>query len=109
MATYPYIQRFSKNLGERLRHWRWKRRASRRVLGDYAGVNHSVIGRAERGGDARLSTWLKLFDALGCELTIGIAEQEGAADAEDDLVQETDRRQQKCAEGLCANGKRRFF
>ena len=32
---------------------------------DEAGVNPALVNRVERGRDARLSTWAKLFEGLG--------------------------------------------
>ena len=78
---------------------------SRRQLADTAGVNHSVVGRAERGGDAKLSTWARLFEGLGYRLSWNA--QELAEDIQDLLSEEADRRREKINEGLCTN-KRRF-
>lgn len=57
-----------KRLGALLRTLRRERRISQRQLADEAGVNPSVVNRAERGGDALLSTWDRLFRGLGHRL-----------------------------------------
>ncbi|MCX5794290.1 MAG: helix-turn-helix transcriptional regulator [Elusimicrobia bacterium] len=44
-----------------LKELRLDRGISQRQLADQAGVNASVVHRAERGEDAKLSTWGKLF------------------------------------------------
>ena len=79
-------------LGRLLREWRGKRRTSRRVLAEFAGVSHTSFARAERGADARVSTWERLFEALGCRLVLTVEEADGADDCEDYLLHETDRR-----------------
>jgi transcriptional regulator with XRE-family HTH domain len=89
-----------------LRRLRKERRVSKRQLADEAGVNVSVVLRAERGVDARLSTWEKLFEGLGWILTLNIEEQ--CDEASDLLTREAGRRDQRRRDGLCA-GKRRFY
>jgi len=54
-----------------LRERRMQRRISQRQLADWAGVNVSVVSRAEKGEDAQLSTWDKLFRGLGELLEFG--------------------------------------
>ena len=88
-----------------LRQLRQERRISQLQLADGAGVNVSVVHRAERGQDARLSTWRKLFAGLGYRLLIDTAEL--SEEAGDLLIEEGDRRREKRLEGLCA-GKNRF-
>ena len=51
--------------GEQLRALRRSRRVSQRHLADESGVDQADISRLEHGADARLSTWKKLFLALG--------------------------------------------
>jgi transcriptional regulator with XRE-family HTH domain len=41
---------------------------NRKQLAAKAGVSASLIGRAEKGADVRLSTLIKLYAALGCRL-----------------------------------------
>lgn len=54
--------------GERLRALRESRGISQRHLAQESGVDQAVICRMERGGDACLSTWERLFSALGFEV-----------------------------------------
>ena len=89
-----------------LRELRQERGISLRQLADQAGVNPSVVSRAELGGDARLSTWGKLFEGLGYRLIFDTTEL--AEEAADLLSEEADRRLVRRQEGLCA-GKRRFY
>lgn len=90
----------------RLRELRKERRISCRQLADGAGVAPSVVTRAEQGRDARLSTWGRLFDALGYFLLPEI--QENSEEAGDLLQDEAERRERRRLDGLCA-GKRRFY
>lgn len=70
-----------KPLGDLLRTLREERRISQRQLADEAGVNSSVVNRAERGGDALFSTWDRLFRGLGHRLRFDAEELcEEAAD-----------------------------
>ena len=41
---------------------------NRKQLAAKAGVSASLVGRAEKGADIRLSTLRKLYAALGCRL-----------------------------------------
>ena len=66
MGTEKTSHRMSSML-KRLRH---DRGISQHQLAEQSGVNASVINRAERGNDARLSTWDKLFEALGYPLAV---------------------------------------
>jgi len=75
-------------------------------LADEAGVRASVVRRAELGGDAKLSTWEKIFDGLGYTLVLSVEEQ--CEEAGDLLGEEAERRRERRWEGLCA-GKRRFY
>lgn len=43
-------------------------------LADVAEVNVSAVQRAERGGNAKLSTWIKLFEGLGYRLLFDVVE-----------------------------------
>ena len=88
-----------------LKQLRQDRDVSRRQLAHQAGVNPSVVSRAERGEDAKLSTWDRLFEGLGYHLLLDATEL--AEDIPDLLSAETDRRRERRLQGLCA-GKRRF-
>lgn len=73
-----------------LKELRQERGISQRQLADHAGVHASVVNRAERGADAKLSTWDKLFQGLGYRLLWKTTElSEEAADL---LGEEADRR-----------------
>lgn len=88
-----------------LKQLRQGRGISQLQLADQAGVNVSVVNRAERGENARLATWEKLFEGLGYRLlfeTEELAEESGEM-----LAEEADRRRENRQRGLCA-GKRRF-
>ncbi|MFA6317014.1 MAG: helix-turn-helix transcriptional regulator [Elusimicrobiota bacterium] len=88
-----------------LQELRLERGISQRQLADDAGVDASVVHRAERGGNAKLGTWGKLFEGLGYLLLFETTEL--AEETSDILTEEHDRRLERRAEGLCA-GKRRF-
>lgn len=88
----------------RLRELRRERRLSQLQLADSSGVNVSVVHRAERGLDCRLSTWNKLFSGLGYRLVMGAVDDDEYADF---LGDEADRRRERREAGLCA-GKRRW-
>jgi transcriptional regulator with XRE-family HTH domain len=86
-----------------LRELRSDRRISQRQLADEAGVSPALVNRVERGRDARLSTWAKLFEGLGYRFEATELFEEAAAL----LEEERDRRSKRQHDGLCA-GKRRF-
>lgn len=88
-----------------LKELRLGRGISQRQLADHAGVNVSVVHRAEQGQDAKLSTWHRLFEGLGYRLLIEAAEF--CEEAGDLLAEERERRLGRQAEGL-GTGKRRF-
>ena len=69
-----------------LKRSRQQRGISQLQLADQAGVNPSVVNRAERGRDAKLSTWEKLFEGLGHRLVIDVPEL--CEEAQDLLVEE---------------------
>ena len=52
--------------GEALRRLRMRRGLKRYQLAALAGVSASLVGRLEKGADARLSTLRRLYAALGC-------------------------------------------
>lgn len=85
-------------LAAHLRELRLERRISKRQLADTAGANVSVVIRAERGGDAKLSTWLKLFEGLGWYLLLDSTEQ--SEEASGVLGDERERRNERRLEGL---------
>jgi transcriptional regulator with XRE-family HTH domain len=87
----------------RLRELRGERRISQRQLAFEAGVNPALVNRVERGRDARLSTWIKLFEGLGYRFEAA----EMCEEAEDLLQEERELRSKRQYDGLCA-GKRRF-
>jgi transcriptional regulator with XRE-family HTH domain len=87
----------------RLRELRRERRISQRHLADEAGVNPALVNRVERGRDARLSTWAKLFEGLGYRFEA----TELCEEAADLLTHERGRRWERQYDGLCV-GKRRI-
>ncbi len=89
-----------------LRRLRHERRISQLQLADHAGVDASVVNRAERGENAKRATWEKLFEGLGYRLLIDATEL--AEESEELLAEEADRRRENKRQGLCA-GKRRFY
>ncbi len=56
--------------GELLRRLRIRFRLTRKKLAELAGVSASLVGRAEKGADVRLSTLRKIFAAVGCKLLL---------------------------------------
>ena len=96
----------SRRAGIQLRGLRQERRISQRQLADDIGVDSSLVSRVERGQDARLSTWAKLFEGLGYRLKLKT--QELCEEAGDLLSEEAERREERRRDGLCA-GKRRFW
>lgn len=89
-----------------LQELRAGRGISQRQLADEAGVDPGLVNRVERGRDARLSTWAKLFEGLGYRLRFEMIElcEEGA----ELLSDESERRKARRLEGLCT-GKRRWY
>ncbi|MCM2305293.1 MAG: helix-turn-helix domain-containing protein [Elusimicrobia bacterium] len=55
-------------LSEFLRRLRIRFGLKRKELAAKAGVSASLIGRAEKGADVRLSTLRKIYAAVGCRL-----------------------------------------
>lgn len=94
-----------RRMAELFRRLRLDRGISQLQAADHAGVNASVVARAEAGGDAKLSTWDKLFAGLGYR--IQIYAEELAEEAGQLLAEERERRLARRTAGLCA-GKRRF-
>lgn len=90
-------------LGELLRRLRRERRVSQLQLADAAKVNSSVVHRAERGGNATLGTWIKLFGGLGYCLSFDV--QELAEECGDLLAEEAARRRENRLMGLVRSGK----
>jgi transcriptional regulator with XRE-family HTH domain len=85
-------ERIAPQLARFLREWRESRRGSQRVLAEFTGVSQSLVSRAEQGLDLRLSSWEKLFGALGCRLIVSVEETDYAEECEDYLQNETERR-----------------
>jgi len=85
-----------------LRKRRLELRISQRVLADSAGVNPSVVSRAERGADALLSTWEKLFNGLGDYLILDSTRS--SEDAEGLLIEQGEARRERRLEGLMGGG-----
>ncbi|MEK7389218.1 MAG: helix-turn-helix transcriptional regulator [Elusimicrobiota bacterium] len=81
-----------------LKTLRAERGISQLQLAEHAGVRSSVVHRAERGADAKLSTWGKLFAGLGYRLMIDAAES--SEDAGGFLLEEAERRQDRRLGGL---------
>lgn len=90
-------------LGELLRRLRKERGISQLQLADGAKVNSSVVHRAERGGNATLETWIKLFEGLGYCLSFDV--QELAEECGDLLAEEAARRRENRLMGLVRSGK----
>lgn len=88
-----------------LKQLRQDRRISQLQLADHAGVDASVVNRAERGKNAKLATWEKLFQGLGYRLLIEATEL--SEESGELLIEEADRRHENRRQGLCA-GKRRY-
>lgn len=57
-------------LGDLLRERRRERGISQRMLAEHAEVRPSVVSRAERGLDCKLTTWVKLFDGLSFDVDL---------------------------------------
>lgn len=56
--------------GEALRRLRLRFGLKKKDLAARAGVSPSLVGRAEKGADIRLSTLRRLYAAVGCRLQI---------------------------------------
>jgi len=82
---------------------RRERGISQNQLADQAKVDSSVVNRAERGGNATLDTWVKLFRGLGYALLFDA--QELAEECGDLLSEEAQRRRDNRAWGLLKSGK----
>jgi transcriptional regulator with XRE-family HTH domain len=92
--------------GARLRGHRQALNISQRHLAESLGISPSVVCRAERGSDARLSTWLLLYSGVGYRARV---ESDPLCDeAEEKIAEETDERLERRREGLCV-GKRRIW
>lgn len=85
-----------------LRKCRHERRVSQKHLAEMTGVNPSVVHRAERGTDARISTWIKLFDGLGYRLTFEV--DETSEDVGGWLLDEADQRRERSLLNLRTRG-----
>ena len=91
--------------GWQLKVLREERGISQRRLAEQAKIGQAVISRLERGADARLSTWRRLFEALGWDaVLVPTGECEETAGWLSDAMEERHERQRQ---GLCT-GRRRF-
>ena len=90
-------------LAVQLERLRRERRISQRQLADEAGVDPSVVSRAEHGADAALSTWIKLYRGLGYLLVFDV--QELAEEIPDLLLEEAARRRERRLMGLIKSGR----
>ena len=89
----------SRRAASMLKSVREEIRASQRQLADSAGVDSSVVSKLESGRqDARLSTWFKLFLALGCRVELVVTVQ--CEEAEDYLRREGESRRDRRRDGL---------
>jgi transcriptional regulator with XRE-family HTH domain len=79
--------------GEQLGALRRSRRVSQRHLAEVSGVDQADISRMEAGADARLSTWLKLFSALGFDAVL--MPLVNCEDTQDLLERETIEREER--------------
>jgi transcriptional regulator with XRE-family HTH domain len=70
-----WTNRWIRGHGERLRELRRERQISRKHLADEARVNVSQINRVEAGRDARLSTFLKIYEGLGYGVEFELREE----------------------------------
>ena len=68
------IENVVSRMASLLKQLRQERRISQLQLADEAGLDASVVNRAERGENAKLATWEKLFDGLGYRLLIDATE-----------------------------------
>ncbi|MBI3564308.1 MAG: chloride channel protein [Elusimicrobia bacterium] len=101
----PHRRKKGMKLAALLKETRAERRISQRQLADVCRVPASLVCRVERGADARLSTWLNLFEGLGSELRFEL--QETAEDMAGWLADEAEKRRRRRDEGLCT-GKDRW-
>ena len=83
--------------GDQLRVMRSSRRVSQRHLAAESGVSQAIISRLERGADARLATWQRLFTALGFDAIL--LPRPSCEDAEDLIKDENERRKDRAAAG----------
>jgi transcriptional regulator with XRE-family HTH domain len=90
----PAVDRMAKLLRTRRRECG----ISQRQLADQAGVNVSVVSRAEHGGDAKLGTWDTLFGGLGDVLLFNTLESSEEACALN--MEEAERRILRRLDGL---------
>lgn len=56
--------------GEQLKKLREEMRISQRQLSATTGVRQATISRLERGGDAKLAVWTRLFGFLGYDFVV---------------------------------------
>lgn len=90
-------------LPKMLRKLRLERHVSMRVLADMAGVDASVVSRAERGQDARVSTWVNLFLSLGHRLEFDT--MESSEEGPEIPAEESGLRRARRREGFIYRGR----
>jgi transcriptional regulator with XRE-family HTH domain len=81
---------------------RQERRISLRQVADGTRVNVSVAARAERGLDAKLSTWERLF--YGVRYGVVVDFHELCEEVDDLISEERWRRRERQLEGLFRRG-----
>lgn len=69
-AEAASLEWYSWPTGEALRRLRIRFGVKKKELAARARVSPSLIGRAEKGADVRMSTLRKLYEALGCRPVI---------------------------------------
>lgn len=101
-----FLKNKHKDLGglpKLLRKLRMERHVSMRVLADQAGVDASLVSRVERGQDARVSTWVKLFLALGHRLEFDT--MESSEEGPEIPAEESELRRARRLEGFIYRGR----
>ncbi len=75
--------------GAQLRALRMELDVSQKVLAAAAGMDASRVCRLERGDDAPLETWRRLYQALGCEaVLVPLGEDEEARGLLKDMAEQ---------------------
>ena len=97
------MYKMNQHLAILLKQLRKERGISQLQLADEAGVKASVVNRAERGGEALVSPWVKLFRGLGHHLTFDT--EELAEEYADLLAEEAARRRERRLMGLIKSGR----
>jgi len=84
--------------GYQLFYLRSALRISQRHLAEAAGLHHPVVARLEGGADARLSTWRRVFEALGYFAVL--APVEFGDEWQEVLADQREERRQRQLDGL---------